>query len=675
MSPLGCAFFVEKRLKRVLIFPTPTFRSARDGRGGDPHSSDFAQHITDDRGASAQSSESAHHTFPAQASAGDVIHALTTAYSQARPVALGARGNPGLTMSIDVCVHYDDLEPQLDEGRKVMLDAVIQKIFIIEGALVSEDDNAYPLISRSVPPMPARDHANRRYFLDKPLREIDITGLNYLLTRKHVNSEGRKNPYCLENEAAVAAAKGLVEVRNTICHTNFEIKQEFAANGSVQMWSMLIAVYTNVLLKSQVGGIFSQNLANAKFARGSQQQVYPRPEHNPHQHALKQYPQSPHTKGSTQYDDPHVNLSAHEQTHPNTVTSSESTRFSAVATLGESSTTTEAHLSVPIRMQWETNGQTKPGNPTPQKSKPQNRMPPPQRYIARHIGKWFPNSAFHIGIWGVVKFTQCSFCKSVGHHKFECPALFFSTFNICMAGFDQRGMRLHGYWHDGDQRKGPNQEIAKFWVEHAFAPGEDELQGMEDHYGLLSEPPRPGKLLWDGWADNSSRPHAFRHLRSESSTCESVPEPLTKRARPNTDLSSGATQKSASAARPMRDSGNAFPNSADLIGKSFGMKKSSKCKKCYEVGHDFFECPLRFYEKTGHCMPGIDAGGNRLPHYWHGADELLGPSPAIASAWLAHTWQTGDLMNENKHHGKMGIPSCAGKTLWESWARGAYPTR
>jgi len=85
-----------------------------------------------------------------------------------------------------------------------------------------------------------------------------------------------------------------------------------------------------------------------------------------------------------------------------------------------------------------------------------------------------------------------------------------------MAGFDQRGIRLHGYWHDGDQRKGPNQEIAKFWVEHAFAPGEDELQGKEDHYGLLSEPPRPGELLWDGLADNSSRPHVLLYLVTNS---------------------------------------------------------------------------------------------------------------------------------------------------------------
>jgi len=73
-----------------------------------------------------------------------------------------------------------------------------------------------------------------------------------------------------------------------------------------------------------------------------------------------------------------------------------------VATEGKSAITTEAHVSVPIRMQQETNGRTKPG-----KSTPKNPRLLSQRYIVPQIGKWFPNSAFHIGIGGKVKRGNC----------------------------------------------------------------------------------------------------------------------------------------------------------------------------------------------------------------------------------------------------------------------------
>jgi len=65
---------------------------------------------------------------------------------------------------------------------------------------------------------------------------------------------------------------------------------------------------------------------------------------------------------------------------------------------------------------------------------------------------------------------------------------------------------------------------------------------------------------------------------------------------------------------------------------------------------------------------------NRLMNYWYDTAEILGPSKEIAAEWLAHAWQTAELLNEDKHNGLMGTPPCGGKTLWESWARGVYPT-
>jgi len=61
-------------------------------------------------------------------------------------------------------------------------------------------------------------------------------------------------------------------------------------------------------------------------------------------------------------------------------------------------------------------------------------------------------------------------------------------------------------------------------------------------------------------------------------------------------------------------------------------------------------------------------------NYWYNTAEMLGPSREFAAEWLAHEWQTAELLNEDKHNGLFGTPWCAGKTLWESWARGVYPT-
>ena len=73
----------------------------------------------------------------------------------------------------------------------------------------------------------------------------------------------------------------------------------------------------------------------------------------------------------------------------------------------------------------------------------------------------------------------------------------------------------------------------------------------------------------------------------------------------------------------------------------------------FKVGHDAFECPVRFYSRTNQCMPGFDQAGNRLMNYWYDTAEMLGPSKEITAEWLAHTWQTGELLNKDKHNGMM----------------------
>jgi hypothetical protein len=136
-----------------------------------------------------------------------------------------------------------------------------------------------------------------------------------------------------------------------------------------------------------------------------------------------------------------------------------------------------------------------------------------------------------------------------------------------------------------------------------------------------------------------------------------------------------ASSSPMTSAAVLRDGGNSWPNSSDLIGKHFGKVKQTNCRQCFKVGHDAFECPVRFYSRTNQCMPGFDQAGNRLMNYWYDTAEMLGPSREIAAEWLAHAWQTAELLNEDKHNGLFGTPPCGGKTLWESWARGVYPTR
>jgi len=138
---------------------------------------------------------------------------------------------------------------------------------------------------------------------------------------------------------------------------------------------------------------------------------------------------------------------------------------------------------------------------------------------------------------------------------------------------------------------------------------------------------------------------------------------------------STVTQAASGMILPMRDSGNAFPNAADLIGSAFGRMKLSNCRGCQKPGHDMFECPTKFYQRTTQCMPGFDRAGNRLNGYWYDHAQVLGPSQAVAQEWLAHVWQQNELLNADKHNGGSAIPSCLGKTLWEFWARVTYPTR
>jgi len=136
-----------------------------------------------------------------------------------------------------------------------------------------------------------------------------------------------------------------------------------------------------------------------------------------------------------------------------------------------------------------------------------------------------------------------------------------------------------------------------------------------------------------------------------------------------------ASCSAVTSAAVLRDGGNAWPNFSDLIGKHFGRVKHSNCQQCFKVGHDAFKCPVRFYSRTNQCMPGFDQAGNRLMYYWYDTAEMLGPSKEIAAERFTHAWQTAELLNKDKHNGLMGTPPCGGKTLWESWARGVYPTR
>jgi len=75
---------------------------------------------------------------------------------------------------------------------------------------------------------------------------------------------------------------------------------------------------------------------------------------------------------------------------------------------------------------------------------------------------------------------------------------------------------------------------------------------------------------------------------------------------------SSVTQAASGMIISMGDSGNAFPNAADLIGSAFGRMKLSNCQGCQNPGHDMFECPTKFFQRTGQCMPGFDRAGNRL---------------------------------------------------------------
>jgi len=71
----------------------------------------------------------------------------------------------------------------------------------------------------------------------------------------------------------------------------------------------------------------------------------------------------------------------------------------------------------------------------------------------------------------------------------------------------------------------------------------------------------------------------------------------------------------------------------------------------------------------------FDQAGNRLDGYWYDHAQVLGPSYAVAQEWLVHVWQQNELLNADKHNGLLANPPCPGKMLWESWARGTYPTR
>jgi len=99
---------------------------------------------------------------------------------------------------------------------------------------------------------------------------------------------------------------------------------------------------------------------------------------------------------------------------------------------------------------------------------------------------------------------------------------------------------------------------------------------------------------------------------------------------------SWATQAVSGMTLPMRDTGNSFSNAVDLSGSLFGRIMISNCRGCQKPGHDLFECPTKFYQRTNQCMPGFDRAGNRLNGYWYDHTQMLGPSQTVAQEWLAH---------------------------------------
>jgi hypothetical protein len=90
-----------------------------------------------------------------------------------------------------------------------------------------------------------------------------------------------------------------------------------------------------------------------------------------------------------------------------------------------------------------------------------------------------------------------------------------------------------------------------------------------------------------------------------------------------------------------RSLGTALPTSAAIMG-SIGAEKTTVCRhtKCGKVGHDYYECPIAFFEHFATPMPGFTAEGIIAePHlYWAKGVPGTQISSKIAALWEQHSW-------------------------------------
>jgi hypothetical protein len=89
-----------------------------------------------------------------------------------------------------------------------------------------------------------------------------------------------------------------------------------------------------------------------------------------------------------------------------------------------------------------------------------------------------------------------------------------------------------------------------------------------------------------------------------------------------------------------RGLGTALPTLAAIMG-SIGAEKTTACRhtKCGKVGHDYYECPIAFFEHFATPMPGFTAEGIIAePHlYWAKGAPGTQISSKIAALWEQHS--------------------------------------
>eukprot|EP00960_Hanusia_phi_P054805 762781-Hanusia_phi.AAC.8 len=75
-----------------------------------------------------------------------------------------------------------------------------------------------------------------------------------------------------------------------------------------------------------------------------------------------------------------------------------------------------------------------------------------------------------------------------------------------------------------------------------------------------------------------------------------------------------------------------MPNSAEIVGFNKGKDKGHiTCPACGASGHEAFECPTSFYERTGELMPGFAARGKKMEFLWDAAQRE--PEDEVERMW------------------------------------------